>query len=87
MVLITLLIYQATQFHGLNSNEAMDLAQLGKNFSFSDGLITKNISPMTIYEVEKFDQTPRINNHPNLIHPPGYPCCFHLVINFIKYLD
>ena len=36
LVLITLLIYQATQFHGLNSNEAMDLAQLGKNFSFSD---------------------------------------------------
>jgi len=86
LVLITLLIYQATQFHGLNSNEAMDLAQLGKNFSFSDGLITKNISPMTIYEVEKFDQTPRINNHPNLIHPPGYPMLLSIGYKFYQIL-
>ena len=86
LVLITLLIYQATQFHGLTSAEAMDLAQLGRNFSFQEGLVTKNISPMTIYEVEKFNQTPEINNHPNLIHPPGYPILLSFGYNFFQTL-
>ena len=86
LVLITLLIYQATQFHGLTSAEAMDLAQLGRNFSFQDGLVTKNISPMTIYEVEKFNQTPEINNHPNLIHPPGYPILLSFGYKFFQTL-
>ena len=86
LVLITLLIYQATQFHGLTSAEAMDLAQLGRNFSFQEGLVTKNISPMTIYEVEKFNQTPEINNHPNLIHPPGYPILLSFGYKFFQTL-
>ena len=86
LVLITLLIYQATQFHGLNSNEAMDLAQLGRNFSFNEGLVTKNVSPMTIYQVEQFDQARIINNHPNLIHPPGYPILLSLGYKFYQIL-
>ena len=86
LVLITLLIYQATQFHGLTSSEAMDFAQLGRNFTFKEGLVTKNISPMVIYEVEKFQQTPEIYNYPDLIHPPGYPILLSFGYKFFQIL-
>ena len=86
LVLITLLIYQATQFHGLTSSEAMDFAQLGRNFTFKEGLVTKNISPMMIYEVEKFQQTPEIYNYPDLIHPPGYPILLSFGYKFFQIL-
>ncbi len=88
MLIIVVLIYTATQFWGLNTEEAMDLAQLGRNISFSDGLITKNISPMTIYQVESFrsDNNPLIGSHPNLIHPPGYPFLLSLGFKFFELL-
>ena len=73
LVLIIVMIYQATQFHGLSSNESMDLAQLGRNYSFSDGLITKNISPLSIDKMEGYAGDPLIRSHPDLIHPPAYP--------------
>ena len=41
---------------------------------------------MTIYEVEKFNQTPEIYNHPNLIHPPGYPILLSFGYKFFQTL-
>ena len=74
LLLIVVLIYTATQFWGLTEKEAMDLAQLGRNFSINEGLVTKNISPLTMHLVEDINlNNPRIGNHPDLIHPPAYP--------------
>lgn len=75
LLLVVVLIYTATQFWGLSQEEAMDLSQLGRNFSFTEGLITKNISPFIMNSVEGIDASdnPRIGQHPDLIHPPAYP--------------
>ena len=75
LLLVIVLIYTATQFWGLSQEEAMDFSQLGRNFSFTEGLITKNISPFTMNLVEGMDanDNPRIRQHPDLIHPPAYP--------------
>ena len=75
LLLVVVLIYTATQFWGLSQEEAMDLSQLGRNFSFTEGLITKNISPFTMNLVEgtNASDNPRIGLHPDLIHPPAYP--------------
>lgn len=75
MLLVVVLIYTATQFWGLDSAEAMDLAQLGRNFSFSEGLVTKNVSPFTMHQMEaaQGNSNPEVMAHPDLIHPPAYP--------------
>ena len=75
LLLVIVLIYTATQFWGLSQEEAMDLSQLGRNFSFTEGLITKNISPFTMNLVEgtNASDNPQIGQHPDLIHPPAYP--------------
>lgn len=86
LVLIIVMIYQATQFHGLNSNESMDLAQLGRNYSFGDGLITKNISPMGIEKIESYTGDPLIRSHPDLIHPPAYPILLSFGYKFFELL-
>ena len=86
MVLIIVMIYQATQFHGLNTSESMDLAQLGRNFSFSEGLVTKNLSPMSINKVEGFSDDPLIMSHPDLIHPPAYPILLSAGYKFFQLL-
>jgi len=84
LLLIVVLIYTATQFWGLSEKEAMDFAQLGRNFSVNEGLVTKNISPLTMHLVEDINlNNPRISNHPDLIHPPAYP--FLLSIGFKIY--
>ena len=86
MVLIIVMIYQATQFHGLNTSESMDFAQLGRNFSFSEGLVTKNLSPMSINKVEGFSDDPLIMSHPDLIHPPAYPILLSAGYKFFQLL-
>ncbi len=75
MLLVVVLVYTATQFRGLNSEEAMDYAQLGRNFSLRNGMITKNISPMTMTKMKAVAPEKRlpIEMQPDLIHAPAYP--------------
>jgi len=74
-LLIIVMLYTATQFRGLNSEEAMDYAQLGRNISLNDGLATKCIRPVTMWKVSErnLDENPQIVGHPDLFHPPAYP--------------
>lgn len=74
-LLILVMLYTATQYRGLDNEEAMDYAQLGRNFSFSQGLTTKCVRPASMWKVASKSpgQNPRIDRHPDLYHPPAYP--------------
>lgn len=72
---IMVFMYTATQFKGLNTEEAIEYAQLGRNFSFKDGLVTKCVRPASIWAVGEHDgsSNPQVFNHPDLYHAPAYP--------------
>ncbi len=74
-LLVIVMLYTATQFRGLNSEEAMDYAQLGRNMSISGGMVTKNIRPVTMWKMSERNpgENARISDHPDLYHPPAYP--------------
>ena len=75
MMLVVLMLYTATQFRGMTSEEAMDYAQLGRNMSLTDGMTTKCVRPVSMWKVDQRSQNenPQIKSHPDLFHPPAYP--------------
>ncbi|MBN2162537.1 MAG: glycosyltransferase family 39 protein [Pontiellaceae bacterium] len=84
VLLVIMMIYTATQFRGLKTEESMDFAQLGRNYSFQNGLVTKYVRPLTMWKMASRSERedPQIGLHPDLFHPPGYPIVlsagFHL---------
>ncbi len=70
-----ILLYTANQFRGLRDAEAMDYAQLGRNFMEHRQLITQNVRPASIWYLTRSpDETdPRIHGHPDIVHAPLYP--------------
>jgi len=75
LVLVVVMVYTATQFRGLKTEEAMDYAQLGRNFSFQNGMVTKYVRPLSMWKMASLSEAedPRITDHPDLFHPPAYP--------------
>ena len=75
LLLIIVMVYTATQFRGLKTEESMDLAQLGRNLSVQDGMVTKYVRPLSMWKISTITQDgkARIGNHPDLFHPPAYP--------------
>lgn len=74
-ILITMLLYTATQFRGLASAEAMDCAQLGRNLARQGRLTTQCLRPASLwYLIEKSPRhNPMINAHPDILHAPLWP--------------
>ena len=75
-LLIIVMLYTATQFRGLRTEEAMDYAQLGRNISLNGGVLTtKCIRPVSMWKIGERnpDGNPQIGGHPDLYHPPAYP--------------
>jgi len=75
ILLVIVMVYTATQFRGLKTDEAMDLAQLGRNMSVKNGMVTKTVRPLTMWKMQTVNpnENPQIGNHPDLFHPPAYP--------------
>ena len=75
LLLVVVMVFTATQFRGLKTEEAMDYCQLGRNISFQNGLVTKTVRPLTMWHLEErsADENPRIGLHPDMIHAPAYP--------------
>ena len=74
VLMVVVMIYTATQFRGFTNEESMDFAQLGRNFSFKQGMITKFVRPLSMEKVSKYNGgDPKIFEHPDLFHPPAYP--------------
>lgn len=80
VLLVVVMIYTATQFRGLKSEEAMDYCQLGRNFSVQQGLVTKTVRPLTMWKMQQRNpgENPQIGGHPDLYHPPAYPLMLSL---------
>jgi 4-amino-4-deoxy-L-arabinose transferase-like glycosyltransferase len=74
-VLIVMLLYTATQFHGLKDAEAMDYGQLGRNLATRRHFITQCVRPVTLWGlIEKSSKrNPMVNKHPDVLHPPLWP--------------
>ena len=75
ILFVILMVYTATQFRGLKSEESMDLAQIGRNMSIQNGMVTKTVRPLTMWKMQEVTEgeNPQIGNHPDLFHPPAYP--------------
>lgn len=80
LLLIIIMVYTATQFRGLKSEEAMDFAQLGRNMSLQNGMMTKYVRPLSMWKMSAItpNENARIGNHPDLFHPPAYPAVLAL---------
>jgi len=83
-VIVLLMLYTATQFRGLTSEEAMDYAQLGRNMSLNNGMVTKCVRPLSMWKISERteNQNPMIGNHPDLYHPQPTPPYSPLVLKF-----
>ena len=85
ILLVVVMVFTATQFRGLKTEEAMDYGQLGRNMSIQGGMITKTVRPLTMWKMQERtpDENPMIGNHPDLYHAPAYPAvlasCFKLL--------
>lgn len=81
-------MYNTRAYHGFNSPEAMDAAQVARNLSEGRGFTTEFIRPFSIFLVQKHNRAQnetelfstnqvdfaRINTpHPDLANPPVYP--------------
>lgn len=75
LLLVIVMVFTATQFRGLKTEEAMDLCQLGRNMSIEQGMVTKNVRPLTMWKMEQStpNENPMIGNHPDLMNAPAYP--------------
>ncbi len=85
-LLIIVMLYTATQFRGLNQEEAMDYAQLGRNISVSDGLVTKCVRPVSMWAMSERNpgRNSQIGGHPDLFHPPAYPALLAVGFKFFE---
>jgi hypothetical protein len=75
LLLFIVMVYTATQFRGLKTAEAMDYAQLGRNLSVQNGMVTKYVRPLSMWKMSSItpNENARIGDHPDLFHPPAYP--------------
>ena len=68
--------YSVTQFNGLNSAEAMDQAQLGRNLAEGRGFKTWFIRPLAIWQLRErgvADKEINLTQFPDTVNPPAYP--------------
>ncbi len=87
------MLYDTRAYHGFNSPEAMDAAQVARNVSEGKGFTTDLIRPFSIYLVQKqnhathpdgtntFDYAQLNSPHPDLANAPLYP---GLLAGFMK---
>ncbi|MDF7798338.1 hypothetical protein P4C99_02620 [Pontiellaceae bacterium B1224] len=84
LLLLVVMVFTATQFRGLKSEEAMDLCQLGRNISVEQGLTTKTVRPLSMWKMQEQNpnEDPMIGNHPDLFNAPAYPALLSLGFKF-----
>ncbi len=70
------LLYDSFCFRNLNTQEAMDSAQLARNIAEGNGFTTKFVRPFSMYLIsrERADRNPLIKEeHPDVANAPLYP--------------
>ncbi|MDF7825140.1 hypothetical protein P4B35_14045 [Pontiellaceae bacterium B12227] len=86
LLLIIVMVFTATQFRGLKTEEAMDLCQLGRNISLQEGLVTKTVRPLTMWKIQQQNaaENPMLGNHPDLYNAPAYPALLSVGFKFFE---
>ncbi|HEY8240151.1 MAG TPA: glycosyltransferase family 39 protein [Kiritimatiellia bacterium] len=87
MTLIALILfYTAMRFRALSDPEAMDYAQLARNFQKSGQFTTKYIRPASIRMLKEFGggQDTLTTGHPDIMHPPLYPALLAASFAIVK---
>ncbi len=74
-IFITMLLYTATQFHGLKNPDAMDCAQIARQVAARGHFETYCVRPASMWYLINHTRThdPRLNNHPDILHAPLWP--------------
>lgn len=72
-VLVVLLLYTASQFHGLREAEAMESAQLGRNLTVYKNFVTHCVRPASMGYLDAKGKPSGVAYHPDLLNPPVYP--------------
>ncbi len=79
LVVLLVLSYNARAYKNFSTQEAMDMAQVGRNLAEGHGYSTLFVRPLSIYllnkhnAAEKEDRARVRNPHPDLANPPVYP--------------
>jgi len=70
-----------SQFNGLRTSEAMDLAQQARQIATGHGLTTQLIRPLALWQVRaKFgNNAPSVSHFPETLSPPLYPAILAVV--------
>lgn len=74
-VLGVLAIFTVNQFQGFKEAEAMEYAQLGREWARTGTMTTKTVRPATMWYLITHNEknaNPRISNHPDILHAPMY---------------
>ncbi len=68
-------LYTFSNFQGLRDKRAMDQAQLARNHALHGRLLTRSVQPVSIGRLAERDpdSAGRVQNHPDLLHPPVWP--------------
>jgi hypothetical protein len=76
VLLAVTVIYNLREYRNFSTQEAMDLAQLGRNIAEGRGYTTRFIRPLSIHLIQerRADRQPLLKEeHPDLANPPAYP--------------
>ncbi len=67
--------YPAVRFNGLEKREAMDMAQLARNYARGQGYTTYVIRPLGLWQMKTYrpDHEQHLMHQPDLYNPPLYP--------------
>jgi hypothetical protein len=85
-------IYVGTQFNSFTHAEAMEQAQLARSFAETNQLTTKVVRPSSMRhlienvmrEGTREHRNPRIDDHPDIRHAPGFPVVIGTVFKVLK---
>jgi 4-amino-4-deoxy-L-arabinose transferase-like glycosyltransferase len=74
-VFFGLVWYPAVRFNGLEKREAMDMAQLARNYARGQGFTTYVIRPLSLWQMKttRPDHEQHLMHQPDLYNPPLYP--------------
>lgn len=72
-IFVVMLLYTATQFHGLKNEEAMDCAQVARNLTVRHSFSTQCLRPATIWYLQKNRKNAMLAEHPDILHAPVWP--------------
>ncbi len=76
-ILVAVGIYAGLRFRGLTDGEAMEQAQLGRNFAEGRGFVTLCRRPLDLWYLERNDKEHQ-GEQPDIRHAPAYPFALSL---------